>query len=218
MVAAHSDDEALGCGATMARLAEEGWDVGVVFMTDGVGARLTESNSDQVHERKMAATLAVGAVGARICQHFDYPDNAMDSVPLLKVCQSLETVGREFRPDVVFTHSSGDLNMDHVIVHRAVLTAFRPLPNSSVSAVVCFEVPSSTGWGSAGTQGFQPALSVDVTSTFERKLQALRFYQQEMRPSPHPRSEEVVESLARWRGGLAGLQFAEAFEIQRMRV
>jgi LmbE family N-acetylglucosaminyl deacetylase len=216
VVAAHSDDEALGCGGTMARLAEEGWDVGVVFMTNGVGARVEESRGDQIQQRRQAAELAVRTLGARICGHFDYPDNAMDSVSLLQICQSLETVAREFRPDVVFTHSLADLNVDHGIVHRATLTAFRPLPGSSVAAIFCFEVPSSTGWGSASAAGFQPTLYVDVTLTFQQKLEALRCYDAEMRAAPHPRSVTVVESLAQWRGGLAGLERAEAFEVQRI--
>jgi LmbE family N-acetylglucosaminyl deacetylase len=215
VVAAHSDDEALGCGGTMARLAALGWDVGVVFMTNGVGSRV-EANFHQIQQRRQAAELAVLTLGAHICQHFDYPDNAMDSLPLLPICQELEAVGREFDPDVVLTHSSADLNVDHRIVHMASLTAFRPLPGSRVAGIFCFEVPSSTGWGSASGGGFQPTLYVDVTLTFERKLEALRCYDAEMRAAPHPRSATVMESLAQWRGGLAGLERAEAFEVQRI--
>ena len=215
VVAAHSDDEALGCGGTMARLAALGWDVGVVFMTNGVGSRV-ETNFHQIQQRRQAAELAVRTLGAHICRHFDYPDNAMDSLPLLPICQELQAVGRGFDPDVVLTHSLADLNVDHRIVHMASLTAFRPLPGSRVAGIFCFEVPSSTGWGSASGGGFQPALTVDVTATFPLKLEALSCYEEEMREAPHPRSVAVVEGLARWRGGLCGVHLGEAFEVQRI--
>lgn len=215
VVAAHSDDEALGCGATIARLSSQGWDVGVVFMTNGVGAR-QDATSNQAAERATAAEQAQKALGARLLRQFDFPDNAMDTVALLQLAQAIESITAEFAPQLVITHHAHDLNVDHRLVHQAVLTAFRPMPTSTVEAILCFEVPSSTGWGSASGPSFQPTLSVDVTATFGSKLAALKCYDVEMRASPHPRSPEMIEALARYRGSLAGLALAEAFEVQRL--
>jgi LmbE family N-acetylglucosaminyl deacetylase len=217
IVAAHSDDEALGCGGTMARLSSQGWDVGVVFMTNGVGARPDASSAD-ASERGAAAQKAMKALGARVLHSFDFPDNAMDSMPLLKLTQAVELAARDFQPHLVLTHHAHDLNVDHRLVHQAVLTAFRPLPGSNVEAILCFEVASSTGWSSSTGPSFHPTLSIDITATFAAKMEALKCYEVEMRPSPHPRSATSIEALARWRGSLCGLQFAEAFEVQRMAV
>ena len=215
VVAAHSDDEALGCGGAMARLAAKGWDVGVIFMTNGVGAR-QEATDAQACERADAASKAVAALGARVLRSFDFPDNAMDSVPLLKLAQAIESVAREFAPSLVITHHAHDLNVDHRLVHQAVLTAFRPMPGSSVEAILCFEVSSSTGWNSAALPPFQPTLSIDIADTFPAKLEALKCYDVEMRDTPHPRSAQMIEALARYRGSLCGLAMAEAFEVQRL--
>ena len=215
VVAAHSDDEALGCGGTMAKMAREGWDVAVIFMTNGVGAR-TGANEAQARERAEAAGRALAAVGARLLHAFDFPDNAMDSVPLLKLAQSIESVAGSFAPNLVLTHFAHDLNIDHRLVHQAVLTAFRPMPGSPVQAVLCFEVASSTGWQSAAAPAFHPTLSIDISATFAAKLEALRCYDVEMRASPHPRSPEMVRALAAYRGSQCGKALAEAFEVQRM--
>jgi LmbE family N-acetylglucosaminyl deacetylase len=215
VVAAHSDDEALGCGGTIARLVVRGWDVGVIFMTNGVGARST-STEDSVKERDEAAARALKAMGARLLQRFDFPDNAMDSVPLLELARAVESVAATFPPQLILTHHAHDLNVDHRLVHQAVITAFRPLPGSPVEAILCFEVPSSTGWSSTSGPIFNPACWVDVAESFASKIEALRCYDVEMRPPPHPRSQQTIEALARFRGSQSGLEFAEAFEVQRV--
>jgi LmbE family N-acetylglucosaminyl deacetylase len=199
----------------MARLARKGWEVGVIFMTNGVGAR-EAAGAEQAGARSAAAAAALAALGARLLKNHDFPDNAMDSVPLLTLVKAIEETARDFRPSLVFTHHANDLNIDHRLVHQAVLTAFRPLPGSSVQAILCFEVASSTGWGSAALPGFHPTLSIDISETFEAKLAALSCYDIEMRPSPHPRSAPMLETQARFRGAQSGLALAEAFEVQRL--
>jgi LmbE family N-acetylglucosaminyl deacetylase len=125
-------------------------------------------------------------------------------------------VAAEFAPQLVLTHHAHDLNVDHCLVHQAVLTAFRPLPGSTVEAILCFEVPSSTGWSSSSGPSFQPGWWVDVSGTFASKAEAVRCYDVEMRPPPHPRSLQMIEAMARFRGSQCGLPLAEAFEIQRV--
>ena len=217
VVVAHSDDEALGCGGTIAKLAAAGWEVGVVFMTDGVSARL-DSSGDQAGIRAEASSKALTVLGAQLLRGFDFPDNQMDTVSLLRTTRAVEEVAREFKPQVVLTHHANDLNVDHRRAHQAVITAFRPMPSSEVEALLCFEVPSSTGWNSSALPSFNPTLSVDISDTFESKLKALKCYDAEMRDSPHPRSAQMVEALARYRGSLAGLALAEAFEVQMIRL
>lgn len=215
VVAAHSDDEALGCGGTLARLAARGWDVGVVFLTDGVGAR-QPTGEEPAQQRAMAADQALTAMGARLLKGCDFPDNALDSLPLLTLVRVIEEVAREFRPQLVLTHHAHDLNVDHRLAHQAVLTAFRPMPDSPVEAILCFEVASSTGWNSAALPAFNPTLHVDVAATFAAKLAALACYDVEMRVAPHPRSPERLQAMALYRGSQSGLAMAEAFEVQRL--
>lgn len=216
VVAAHPDDEALGCGGTMARLAAEGATVDVLFLADGVGARGSAPDAAGLERRGMAERAAK-ALGARAPAFLDFPDNRLDTVPLLDVVTAIERHSRDLRPELVLTHHAGDLNVDHRLCCQAVLTAFRPLPGQSVRAIHGFEVASSTEWafGAAGP-AFSPNLFWDIGDHFAAKLEALRIYAEEMRPFPHARSVEAVEACARWRGASVGVAAAEAFSVLRL--
>jgi LmbE family N-acetylglucosaminyl deacetylase len=222
IVAAHPDDEVLGCGGTIARHVAEGDSVNIVFFTDGVGARHLESNaryqSDQIL-RNESAIAAAAILGAATPVSLGFPDNRLDSVDLLDLVRALETQGRQIRPTVVYTHWFGDLNIDHRRTYQSVLTAFRPMDTSTVRQIRSFEVPSSTEWGDKSvTPQFNPASYVDISGFLDVKLRAMEAYAQEMRPFPHPRSREAMEALARRRGVESGLMAAEAFvQIREIR-
>ena len=216
VVAAHPDDETLGCGGTIARHADEGDEVRVLFLADGVGARGISFNDPACQGRKSAAHAAAETLGIREVQFLGLPDNRLDSVDLLDVVKPIELIVQEFRPLVIYTHHGGDLNVDHRISHEAVLTACRPQPGSSVSRILFFETPSSTEWADPSIgPAFRPTCYVGIAEQMSRKMAALHHYEGEMRPFPHARSLEAIEALARTRGCAAGLPAAEAFVILR---
>ncbi len=216
VVAAHPDDEVLGCGGTIARHADEGDEVQVLFLTDGVGARGISSSGPACQARKSAAHAAAATLGIGEVQFLGLPDNRLDSVNLLDVVKPIEHIVQEFRPSVIYTHHGGDLNVDHRISHEAVLTACRPQPGASVSRILFFETPSSTEWADPSIgPAFRPTCFVGIAEQMSRKTAALRLYEEEMRPFPHARSLEAIEALARTRGCAAGLPAAEAFVILR---
>ena len=213
VIAAHPDDEALGCGGTMARHARQGEDVHVLFLADGVTSR-EGAGEVESEARADAARDAAKALGAKPPRFAPMPDNKLATVPLLDVIKAVEAALADIAPDVVYTHHGGDLNVDHGIVHRAVLTACRPLPGCPVRAIYAFEVPSSTEWNDSA-EVFIPNRFVDISATIDAKMTALECYSGEMRPFPHPRSVQAIEALARWRGAAAGLEAAEAFHVIR---
>lgn len=222
VVAAHPDDEVLGCGATMAAHARRGDRVRVLIVGEGATSRAPgRSRSAWAKTLRRLQTMARKAneqLGVSAIEFLGLPDNRLDTVPLLRIVQSVEAVAARFRPAIVYTHHAGDLNVDHRRVNDAVRTAFRPLPGAPTSTLLFFEVPSSTEW-SAGVAAneFAPHWFVDVSSTLTDKLAALRVYAPEMRDFPHPRSFEAVEHLARWRGASIGVAAAEAFVLGRHR-
>ena len=171
----------------------------------------------QALERRLAAAQRAHAIlGLRQVIYLGLPDNRMDSAPLLDVVQRLESSVREIAPQVVYTHHHGDLNIDHRITHQAVMTAFRPLPGSSVREIYGFEVLSSTEWAAPRQAAFAPDVFVDITNHLDVKLKALQAYELEMRAPPHSRSLAHVEHLARHRGYSVGLEAAEAFAALRI--
>lgn len=215
VVAAHADDEALGCGGTIARHVEEGDAVHLVLMADGVHSRRGSSESD-LARRIEASKRAQSILGASSSQSLELPDNQMDSVPLLEIVQKLEPILAGIQPSVIYTHHHGDLNVDHRLTHAAVMTACRPLPDSSVREIYGFEVLSSTEWAIQQTSPFLPDYFVNITQHLRTKLEALEAYAEEMRNPPHSRSMAHVEVLAHHRGYSVGVDAAEAFEVYRI--
>ncbi len=215
IVAAHSDDEVLGCGGTIAKLTQQGNQVAVIFMTNGVSSRNEKDELNKIQERKLNSERAAEILGIAQITQCDYPDNCLDTVPLLHVTQSIEEELRKFQPEIVITHFANDLNIDHSTVARATLTATRPLAGLSVKKVLGFEVNSSTEWAFDAPH-FKPNYFVNISETFSLKIDAMRAYERELRESPHPRSIEGIETLALLRGNSSGYQYAEAFKIYRL--
>jgi len=215
ILAAHPDDEVLGCGGTIAKMVDDGSIVNVAFFADGVfsrGGGLTE----ELKIRRSAAKKACDILGVKSVFFGDFPDNSMDTVALLDIAKIVESQIAEHQPDTVFTHHAGDLNIDHRRMHEAVVTACRPQSGYSVKTLLSFEVPSSTEWQLPGSAPpFMPNWFVDISSTLGRKLSALQAYATELRDWPHPRSIQGVKHLAHWRGATVGVDAAEAFILGR---
>lgn len=214
VVAAHPDDEVLGCGGTIARHASEGDEVHVVFMADGVTAR-GDSEQKSLERRNEAAENAARLLGVAKLHFLGLPDNRLDSLPLLDIVQPLENHIRLVQPEVIYTHHHGDLNVDHRLTHQAVITACRPQPGFSAREIFAFEVCSSTEWQNPLVQPFTPNVFVDIGKYADTKRAALLAYEDEMRPEPHSRSINNVIRLAALRGNSVGVAYAEAFMLVR---
>jgi len=213
IVAAHSDDEAIGCAGTMAKHVAAGDDVHVLFMTDGVSSRLDQKND--IDHRSSSAENASAVIGVKSIENLDFPDNKMDRVPLLDVTQAIERKVKALQPDAIYTHHIGDLNVDHQITHKAVITACRPQPASYVKEIYSFEVLSSTEWQSPGFLPFTPNVFVDISNYIDIKREALEAYSSEMREAPHSRNIDNIIRNAEVRGHAVGVAHAEAFTSLR---
>lgn len=218
-IAAHPDDEVLGCGGTLARLAQEGNDVYVAVLGEGITSRhpdRVQADPAAVDALHAACRRAAGRMGAKDPFLHRLPDNRFDTLPLLQIVKTVEAIIEKVRPRTVYSHHSGDLNIDHALVARAVLTATRPVAGTPVAEVYAFEVPSSTEWAFAPHEpAFRPDTFVNVEGTLETKIAALAEYKGEVRPFPHPRSPEALRAIARRWGSVAGLPAAEAFKLVR---
>ncbi|MEW5772899.1 MAG: PIG-L deacetylase family protein [Thermodesulfobacteriota bacterium] len=215
VLAAHPDDEVLGCGGTMARLAAEGCRVSVAILGQGAASRHAPGSPEaaaEVEALQARSREAARILGAAEVLHFGLPDNRFDSLDMLDVVKTVEDLGRRLRPEVVYAQHGGDLNVDHAVTFRAALTAFRPLPGSTARALYAYEVASSTEWAFGQfAPAFRPDTFVDVTAFLDSKMEALAAYEGEVRPFPHPRSERAVRAQAELRGAAVGAPAAEAF-------
>jgi LmbE family N-acetylglucosaminyl deacetylase len=211
VVAAHPDDELLGVAGTLCRHKEKGDDLSILILANGEDSR--DSGAD-AKKRLAQAGEAAKDLGATLYLE-NLPDNQFDSVPLLKIAKLVEVVVAEVKPDTVYTHYAHDLNIDHRLTCQAVLTACRPMPGCSVKTIFSFETLSATEWQIKDSRQFSPNYYVDITKNLEEKKRLLKYYNDEMRSYPHPRSYEGIDILAKYRGLEVGLKAAEAFVVVR---
>lgn len=220
VVAAHPDDEVLGCGGTIARLSDEGHDVFVAILGEGVTSRFQrreEAGRGLLDALHADARQAGEILGAREVFLHDLPDNRFDTVPMLGVVKIVEQLVEQLAPEVVYTQHGGDLNVDHGVVFRATLTATRPVSGQPVRELYAYEVASSSEWSfQRFAPVFRPTAFVDVSATLERKVKAMQAYESEARAFPHPRSPEALRAAARRWGSVVGVEAAEAFEAVRV--
>lgn len=218
VVAAHPDDEILGCGGTIKKLINEGNIAYSLILSDGVTSRFVEVNEEtekQITERHKESLMASKKIGYHKTFFSSFPDNKFDSVPLLEITKTIEKYLEIIEPTIIFTHHNGDLNIDHRKVFEAVITASRPVKKCTVKEIYCFETLSSTEWNFSKHNDFTPNYFVNVEKTFKDKIEAIKCYTSELREYPHPRSVKALEVAAKKWGTVVGYNFVEAFELVR---
>jgi LmbE family N-acetylglucosaminyl deacetylase len=219
VIAAHPDDEVLGCGGTIAKLARNGACVHILILATGLSSRkgfCPENSAAALGVHYNRARRVAKLLGAHSVNFANFPDQKLDTLPLLEITQRIEDEINATNPVAIFTHHGGDLNMDHVVTYRATLTATRPTLGARVTSLYSYEVPSSTEWAFQKFEPqFRPSVFHDISATLPYKLQAMQIYESEARSFPHPRSPEALEAIARRWGSVVGLPAAEAFELVR---
>lgn len=218
VVAAHPDDEVLGCGGTIFKLASQGNKIFIVFLSDGVSSRRSNILNEEINFRKDNAIKSCKIL--KVSNYFfeNLKDNSFDSEPILKITKIIEKYIYKLKPDIIFTHSKSDLNIDHKITNQSVVTACRPQKKMPVSELYFFEILSSSEWNFSDTEmTFKPNYFVDISKSINKKIKALKEYKKELRNWPHPRSIEGVKTLSKFRGMSSNLLNAEAF-IQAFKI
>lgn len=213
IIIAHPDDEVIGCGGTICYHKLLGHHLSLVCSTNGVGSR-DNVTPDQEKERELACINSSKLLGIENVHNLSFPDNSMDTIPFINIVKEFECIIDQYNPDIIYTHHNKDLNIDHRIVANAVVTATRPIPKQKAPNLYSMEILSSTDW-SFNDETFKPNVFVDISNVFEKKFDALKAYNTEIRQYPHSRSYGNIENLARLRGCTIGVEYAEAFQLIR---
>jgi N-acetylglucosamine malate deacetylase 1 len=212
VVAAHPDDEVLGCGGTMAKFANQGHEVRILLLGSGRADPSSPQERQKILRQSDSANFTLLGFRERVAM-YQFPDNAFDSVKLLDIVHVIEKQKELFQPDSIFTHSIHDLNIDHRITYQAVITATRPMKGECVRDIFSFEVLSSTEWNYPTR--FSPNFFMDISETINTKLQAIQCYKGELKKFPHPRSLKGIRLNSEYWGMKVGYENAEAFELIR---
>jgi LmbE family N-acetylglucosaminyl deacetylase len=214
IIAPHPDDEVLGAGGTIARLASEGNDITVAIVTKGWEPLFPDSQVEQVRDEARRANELLGVKSLRF---MDLDVTKLNMILKYEINRKFEQLIDEEKPQLVFLPFRGDLQEDHRQVFDACMVALRPLASRKyVKKVLCYETVSETHWTAAYVEPrFEPQLWMDVSNYFSKKLDAMRIYQSQLQREPDARSLEAISSLAKWRGSTAGMYAAECFVIIR---
>ncbi len=218
IVAAHPDDDILGCGGIMQKYSKSGSIIKVIFIGEGSSCRFEKPDSKdalkEIEKRNEDGRNALNFLGIEKYEFYNLPCGRLDQVPQIEINKILEKEISDFKPDSVFTHSKCDANNDHKIIFESTIVATRPNSKFTVEKLYSYEVLSSSEWnfGSTFAPNFFEQLSKE---NIEKKIQAMQFYDSELQPFPHPRSEEGISTLASFRGIQSGFKYAEAFRLIR---
>jgi LmbE family N-acetylglucosaminyl deacetylase len=217
--AAHPDDEMLGCGATLLKFKKKGYKIKSFFFGDGESSRNLKKKStlSAIEKREKQAIEVSKKSKFEKPVFMRFPDNRLDTVPLLDIVKFIEKQIRFYKPEIIFTHFENDLNIDHQITYKAVMTASRPMSKTFVKKIYSFEIPSSTDFSlsSNSKKIFNPNFFVEVNQTILKKLNLLKIYKNEIKKWPHTRSIKSIKNLAMYRGSQIGKKYAEAFILVR---
>lgn len=213
IIAAHPDDEILGCAGLIKKQRKRGIDSYVLILTDGAGNRYTEEKRLSLRKSALEANKKAGTKGVFF---EDLPNQELDAIPLTKIIRVIEKYLNKVMPDIVFTHHGGDLNKDHRLVFEATITAIRPIINQRVKKVFSYHVASSTEWNLIeGENSFVPNTFVDIKKEIEAKIEAMKCYKSEIKKYPHPRSPQAIKAYANYWGLIAGMEYAEPLRLIR---
>ncbi|NQY54205.1 MAG: PIG-L family deacetylase [Campylobacteraceae bacterium] len=218
IVAAHPDDEVLGCFGSVAKLIKEGYEAYTLILGEGKTSRdktrQVYTKKDEIKELNVEIQKANDIIGIKKVFIESFPDNRFDSVDLIDIIKVISKVKEEIKPDIIFTHYEHDLNIDHQITYKAVITATRPMSDECVKEIYSFEVLSSTEWNYP--LSFSPDTFFDITSTIDLKIEAMKEYRSELCEYPHPRSLEGIYLNSKYQGMRVGKKNVEAFKTIRV--
>lgn len=208
--APHNDDEVLGVGGTIAKMTRQGHEVYICEATTPADI------PDLAVTIKEEALEAHRVLGIKDTIFLDLPVVALKDTPTKIVNACFEKVVSEIKPEIAFIPHKGDMHIDHGEVAKAAMVALRPISNPQLKMIFSYETLSESEWNIPSVDNaFCPTFYSDITETIDTKIKAMQCYQSQLMDSPHPRSINAIDALARYRGSTVGKNYAEAFVLVR---
>ena len=210
VLAPHPDDEILGAGGLLSRLAREKSDALIIY-----GSMPSET-------RRLEAVQGLAVLDdwdGRIDYEYLYEntDGDLDQMPMKRMITDIEDHIQRFLPDLVIMPEPGGFHQDHRAISQAAMAALRPNGgtfNFRPPMVAVYEEPSD--YWTLETEQHHPILYVTLDDIdIQRKCLAMKSHLSQDRPHPSERSVEAIRALATLRGAQSGVHYAEAYEVRR---
>ena len=217
IIAAHPDDDILGCGGLMSKYSQADISFRVIIIAEGTSCRFTADSplvTDEIEKRTQFGIQALSVLKQSNYHFYNLPCGRLHLISQLKINKIIEDEIKNFKPDTIFTHSLNDTNSDHRTVYESTLTASRPLKGKTIPKLYSYEVLSSSEW--RYDKSFEPSFFISLTKKdVDQKVKAMEKYTTEQQDFPHPRSSEGIYTLAKFRGMQMNSEYAEAFCLIR---
>jgi LmbE family N-acetylglucosaminyl deacetylase len=215
IIVAHTDDETLGCGCAIQWHNEVGDTVYAMSFTDGVSSRDLKKRNLIIKRRKQSDQVS-NFLNFKWVKRLNFPDNKLDSIPLLKFIKIIEKIKKKINPDIIYTHHPNDINIDHQKIYNSVIVAFRPEVENNLKEIRLVEIPSSTEYGiKKNLNFFVPNIFINSKKYYQKKIKAFNFYKNEIKKYPYSRSLNGLKNLMKSRGNQVSMEYAECFELFR---
>jgi N-acetylglucosamine malate deacetylase 1 len=214
IVAPHPDDEVLGCGGTIKKLASQGIKVIVLIATRGKKELYSEERIENVRGEALRAHKLLNVTETRF---LDFPAPDLDLISIAELSEAINQVIKEFEIETIYLPHRGDIHHDHKAIFNAGLVSARPCSNNTVKKIFCYETLSETEWAAPfSDDAFIPVRFVNIADEFSAKLEAMKCFKSQLREFPNSRSIKSIEALANFRGSTVGFTHAESFMIIRI--
>ena len=213
VIAPHPDDEVLGAGGTIARLAEAGREVHVAVVTRGMPPAFSDAFTETVRAEARAAHAHLRVTRTH---WLDLPAAQLADLPHAELNRAIGGLVREIAPAVLLVPHVGDIHLDHQHIFLSALVAARPHQAAFPRTVLAYATLSETNWNAPYlSPAFLPNVFVDITATLERKLEAFAMFESQALAAPHERSVGALRALATLRGATVHKSACEAFVLVR---
>ncbi len=212
VIAPHADAETLGCGGTILKHKDIGDKIYWLIITN-IDVKNGWDKNDVKKRQKEIETVA-GMYGFEKTFKLGYPTAKLDTIPVQEIIKSISEVILEIEPEIIYLPNHHDIHTDHQITFKATYSCSKNFRYPFIKRILMYETLSETEFSPALPENiFIPNVFADITNYFESKLEIFKIYKSEVMEEPLPRSLEVIETLAQYRGSRIGKKYAEVFVL-----
>jgi len=212
VISVHPDDETLGCGGTLLKHKMNNDEIFWVIITKM--GKNQSFNDECIAQRQIEIEEVGNKLGISRIYKLDFPAVTLSDELIPEIISKVSEVFKEKQPEILYLPNRSDAHSDHRVAFEAIMSCTKSFRHPYLNRILMCECISETEFAPPLPENmFIPNYFVDITKTFEEKLQIMQIYESEIGEHPFPRSLRNIEALAVHRGATVGVEYAEAFQM-----